>query len=106
MGLSAGRLDRTIVILTLTESVTANREVVKSWSTLSTVPAMYKPLNSMERFGANAVRSERACKFHIRYRDDVTGKMRVQYGAEIYRIIAINELGRREGLELICEAVQ
>lgn len=104
--INAGALDRKVTIIQPSESISAIGEVVSTWSNLSTVPAMYKPLNSTERFGANAVRTERACKFHIRYRSDVTEKMRVVYGVETYRIIAINELGRREGLELICEAVQ
>lgn len=104
--LNAGALDRRITIIQPTEAISAAGEVTMTWANLSVVPAMYKPLNSTERFGANAVRTERACKFHIRYRSDVTEKMRVTYGTETYRIIAINELGRREGLELVCEAVQ
>jgi len=106
MGYNAGALDRRITILSFTETISASREVLQAWTTLAVVHAEYRPLNSTERFGANAVRAERSCKFRIRYRDDVTQLMRVQYGTEIYRIIAINEVERRMGLELICEAVQ
>ena len=106
MSISAGRLDRSVQLVQPTATTNAINELITSWTVVSTVPAAYKPLNSTERFGANAVRTVRACKFHIRYRSDVTENWRVRYGVEEYRIIAINELGRLEGLELICEAIQ
>lgn len=106
MGMSAGRLDRTIALQQPTEVINAIGETVQTWSTVANLAASYKPLNSTERFSSDAIRADRAAKFYIRYRDGITGKMRVVFGTEIYRIIAINEIERRVGIELICEAVQ
>ena len=106
MGLSAGRLARTITLQQPTEVINAIGETTQTWSNVAVLNATYKALNSTERFSSDAIRADRAAKFYIRYRDGITGKMRVLFGTETYRIVAINEIERRVGIELICEAIQ
>ncbi len=101
----AGKLDRFITIEQPTESITAQGEVTQAWATLASVWAQYQPLNSTERFAGDAARGVFSAKFNIRYRSDVTEKMRIYFNARRYRILGINEIGRREGLQIISEAI-
>jgi SPP1 family predicted phage head-tail adaptor len=48
--------------------------------------------------------ARRPCRIRTRFRTDITGDMRIVFGTRIMRIVSgPAELGRREGLELLCE---
>jgi SPP1 family predicted phage head-tail adaptor len=48
--------------------------------------------------------ARRPVRIRTRYRDDITGEMRVKIGDRVLRIVAGPAvLGRREGLEMFCE---
>jgi SPP1 family predicted phage head-tail adaptor len=43
--------------------------------------------------------------FRIRYAADVSTNMRIKHDGDDFEIEGISEIGRREGLELLCRAV-
>lgn len=98
--LDAGTMDRRITIEALTVSQDAYGGTTESWATLATVWARWLPGGGNERFVAAAVYSETQGRFRIRWRSDVTTTHRVVWGGDNYDILAIDEIGRREGLEL------
>lgn len=102
--LRAGALDRRIVIERNTPGRSAAGAEVESWGTLATVWANVRPLKGRELFAAQAVQAETTTVFRIRHRDDVTRKMRINYGGGLYGITSIAEIGVREGLDIMAAA--
>ena len=105
MKLSAGRLDRTIVLQRRT--VTDDVEPTETWGPLpqtapqpTEVRAQVVQQSGRELFAADQLQAERKVLFRIRWRSDVTEKDRVLYDGRIHDIHEVRELGRRDGLEL------
>jgi SPP1 family predicted phage head-tail adaptor len=82
---------------------TANK--VKPVTLPATVWAERLELRGDERWQAMQTIAGMTCKYRIRYRDDVDPEcILVAADDKEYDIQAVLELGRREGLELICSA--
>lgn len=81
----------------------ASGEPLGEWATLDTVWMSIEPLRGRELFAAQEHHSETDVRIRIRYRDDVTDKMRVLHEGKYYPILVIidPELRHRE-LELMC----
>ena len=102
--MQAGRLDRKIIIQTTTQGQTDAGEVTDSWSTHATIWANVRQVAGREPFRGEREIAQADAIFKIRYLSTVTPKMRISYNGLIYNIISINELGRREGLEIMAQA--
>lgn len=103
----AGNLDRRIVIERATVSHDQFNAPVEVWGTLATVWASKTDVKDGERMRADAVSSEITTRFRIRYSTtvaDVSPKDRVQFDGRIYDIVAVKEIGRREGIEITASA--
>lgn len=101
--MKAGELDRRITLETYTTTKNSYGEEEKTWSTLATVWAKIDYSGGTEDFEADKNTAIGRVRFSIRHRTDVTEQTRILYESEYYDILAINEIGRREGLELITE---
>ncbi|OAN53892.1 hypothetical protein A6A04_13450 [Paramagnetospirillum marisnigri] len=104
--MDAGRLDRRVTIQALTTSSDALGGVTETWADLATVWAQFLPGAGKEAYSAAAVHAEAQARFRIRWRSDVTTVHRVIYDGKAWDILAVDEIGRREGLELKVKAVQ
>lgn len=102
--LRAGRLDRRIVIQVATKTRGAAGGESKSWATLATVWAEYKPVRGTEEFRGVERYSEVEVKFLIRHRSDVTPQNRITYGGKTYDIVEVLPVGRNEALEILAKA--
>lgn len=106
---NAGRFDTQITI----EQRTATQESTLgtfsyAWATFATVWAEVQDMlpSRAERIAEGIALQMRPVRVRLRYRSDVTGEMRVVIGGVTYRIVGgPAELGRREGLELVCEVL-
>ncbi len=97
----AGDLDRLITIEQPTETIDAYGAPIQSWTTLAAnVPAQVSYDNGSEYFAAGQMNARIDAVFKIRYRSDLTTKMRISYGGETYDIKFLNEIGRREGYNI------
>nr|DAH83226.1 MAG TPA: Putative head tail adaptor [Caudoviricetes sp.] len=75
------------------------------WTKLVDVWAKKEDLSGRELLAAHAAQSEITTRFRIRYRDDITSKMRVVMGEEIYNIKAVlDRAGSRVELQLMCSS--
>lgn len=114
----AGRLDRLIDIQRSTASASDSGEQVVTWSNIvSRRAAGIAPIQGSERFITPQVSAMDQLEFRIRLFSDVanlTARDRIIYPAmaassppgtpaegQIYNILSINEIGRREGLRII-----
>jgi SPP1 family predicted phage head-tail adaptor len=102
----SGNLDRRVVIQTSTESQGSTGEVTPSWSTFATVWASRRDTLGSERVRAGAETAMADAVFRIRWLSGVTAKMRLTEGSDVWDIVALAELGRREGLDLTCTRVR
>jgi SPP1 family predicted phage head-tail adaptor len=107
MAMRAGKLDRRILIQTLTETRDGAGQPVKSWSDVGTRWANVAEPTGSEGFG-NLQRTARAGRvFTIRRIDGLSPKAtRIVFDGETYDVEAIQELGRREGLVLTAYAFE
>ena len=100
----AGALDRRV---TLRAKTTLNDDLgqpVDTWADVVTLWAEKTDLRGREFFAAQAVNAEIETRFRLRWRAGVTAALRLVCDDRDYDIVSVAELGRREGLELMCKA--
>lgn len=103
--MNIGRLDREIELqqASLSNPEGGWRDQSETWSTTATIWATRKDKSSAEG-EENLQRVERlVTEWTIRFIEDVSVQNRIKYGSEIFYIIGIREVGRREGLTLVTE---
>lgn len=106
MVLHAGRLDRRVTIQAVTPTLDAARGPVETYADLATVGADVRPISGREFLAADQDRTETTTRITIRWRSDVTTRNRVVHDGTTYAIVHVADLGRREGLDLLCVEVQ
>lgn len=100
----AGRLDRLVTLGKRTvASLTDYGEETVTWTDVP-VWAERRDLRGDERWTAQQVMGTQTCVYRIYYRTDLTVEDRLVDGADTYDIHSVVEVGRREGLELLCSA--
>jgi head-tail adaptor len=102
----AGRLDRKVVFYALSTSRGDFGEAVETWPT-----ATITTWAEITYAGGDAILSNDE-KFYtgtlflrVRYRSEIVETMRVLIDSEWYRIIYIQRLGRKEGLQITVQKV-
>lgn len=101
-------MDRRITFQQAAEVQSSTGYAEKTWANLAsnaTVWAQVIQQNGRELTEGDKVNAEIVTLFKVRYRTDITEKMRIVYGGRNFDILHIKELGRREGLELVAKAV-
>lgn len=111
--MKAGPLDRRIRIERKTVSQDATGEEVETWQPLSTRFASVGPVRDSERFLADQFLARAQTQFEVRYGTDILDLNpldRIVYPAvadpaphQIYDILGVRELGRREGFRIIAQ---
>jgi SPP1 family predicted phage head-tail adaptor len=100
-----GRFDRRIILLSPLETRDAGGGVVTSWVNVGTFWAQFLPQTGREIQQAAQKLSLAAATFRLRYRQ-VAATWRVMLGEAIYELVAPPvEIGRREYLDLVCQAL-
>ncbi|MCH7573613.1 MAG: phage head closure protein [Candidatus Marinimicrobia bacterium] len=104
--MQAGQLDRRIDIQTVTGSVDSLGTPKRTYANLSaSVPAQVMPASSSESYRNNQDVGSDDLVITIRHRTDFDRKARIVYDGNNYDIMGIQEIGRREGLELLVRVV-
>lgn len=107
MALRAGRLNKRVAIQEYASTSDGGGGTTQTWATITngTVWARVSPLDGVERFQAQQVQGTLTHEIEIRYRSDVTTKMRVSYDGRFFYISQppINKDEKGESLVLICE---
>lgn len=101
----AGNLDRVIEIQQPTAAISEAGTPNDSWTPFATVRAQLLQFNTDDRETARGGSTEQSVTFRIRWLDGVTLDHRVTYEGRAFTIKTIKELGRRAGLDVICERV-
>jgi SPP1 family predicted phage head-tail adaptor len=101
----AGSLDRIVQLQGAVESRTASGGVLIAWTTFATVYASRRDTLGSERLTIGVEQTSADSVWRIRWRDDVTSSTRLREGDVAWDIIAVAELGRRDGLDLTCNKI-
>lgn len=99
----AGRMDRRIQLQSLTVTKDADGNDVESWSAIATVWAEKRESGGKEAMAGDAVQADIDAVFRIYYRTDVLTTSRVVYESRTFDIQRFAEIGRHEGLEILCK---
>ena len=103
----AGRLDRRITFEEVSEVQSSSGAPAPTWAALATDPTVWagvRDLNGDELYAARQVNAEITTRFTLRWRSDITRKMRINYEGKLYDIHHIAELPRRRGLQILAAA--
>jgi len=99
----SGRLDRLITIKAKTITTNSLGEEIIVYSAIaSDIWAERLELRGAERFAAQQTVADISCKYRIRYRRKIKPDCILIDGDNEYDIHAVLEIGRKQGLELIC----
>lgn len=113
-----GRLDRLITIQRKSSTASDSGEPTETWTTLvDRRPASMAPVRGDERFSNPQISALEQIEFRIRYSDDVADvspQDRIVYpaitadspeppGRKIHDVLAVHEIGRREGLQILTQ---
>ena len=99
----SGELRHRIEIKQPTETRDSYGSVKTTWSTLATVWGAIWPVRAKEFVSMGQTQSEVTHKIGIRYRNDVTTKMRIEFNSRYFSINqVINPDERNIMLELVC----
>jgi SPP1 family predicted phage head-tail adaptor len=98
--MNPGRMDRQVTLQRFTTTTSAIGEQVKTWTSLVTVPAMYKPSPGTEAVNGDKREAELPVVFTIRYYGGLNPKDRLTYDGVVYNILAVTELGRKYMMEI------
>ncbi len=107
-GLSAGRLDRDVVIQQRTDAASGSGFPVDTWTTLDTVAMEKMAVRGAERFRAAQLSAPIETRWQLHYRADmdpdavdVAKERRLLYQGRVYDITSATEIGRQDGIELM-----
>ncbi len=108
--MQSGRFRHRVTIEYATETRDSVGGVTQTWAELDQVWASVEPIQGREFFSASQVQSDVSTRIRIRYRADVTEKMRVVHVADsassltnyydITAVLPVNE--KRHELHLMC----
>ena len=101
-----GRADRRIALQSSTLATNAYGQRVATWATYATVWAQLTYTGGDEKLQSDQVSSTVKTQFKIRYSSDTSSVKpsdRVVYNGNNYEVLYVQEVGRSEALNLICE---
>jgi SPP1 family predicted phage head-tail adaptor len=104
--MQAGKLDRRVTIERATMADDGFGQA-PTWAELATVWASKRDVSDAERFASGEVAAQITTRFRIRWSSVVAGidpRDRLICEGRTYDIVAVKEIGRREGLEITAAA--
>lgn len=102
-----GKLDRTIIIENPTETKGSTfGEIQRSWATWHTCAANVYFGGGREFESARQINAEIDSQFQIRWVTGLTAKMRINYDGRYYDIVRIQEIGRKNRINIWATARQ
>jgi SPP1 family predicted phage head-tail adaptor len=102
----AGELNCRVTLQSATETQDDYGAPVPGWATTATVWGEVVDLSGREFFAAQQVNAEVSTRIRIRYRTDVTPKMRAIANGRTLEILSVlDPEGRKRELHLMCKEV-
>ncbi|MCI1143248.1 phage head closure protein [Sphingomonas sp. WKB10] len=103
--IQAGKLNRQLTLYRPVKQRSRTGAETQTWSNVATVWAERQSLNLREVNRMAGIAEAQEAKFVIRYRPDVTTSFEVACDKRRYSVVAVDEVGNREGLALLVRAI-
>lgn len=103
--LAADKRDRRVIIQTPVVTKNNSGGFINTPQTFKTVWARKIPINTGEKYVAASQRGVELVDWEINYLSGVTNKMQLNYSGSVYKILAVIEIGRKEGWRLETERI-
>jgi SPP1 family predicted phage head-tail adaptor len=103
--MQAGKLDRVIEVQRPTTTLDLYGTPTQGWAKVATMRGQLLAFSTDDREGQRGSTTDTTIGFRIRWLDGVTLENRVLYDGQAFKLTKIKEIGRRVGLDLICERV-
>lgn len=87
--------------------VDAAGALIPTWTAVATVWASYQPVKDGERLAGGQVTASITARFQIRWSTTVSGvdeRHRVLFDGRVFDVVAVKEIGRRQGIEISATA--
>lgn len=94
------------IIIQVKTRIRVKGEDTYTWATFVTECAHAVRARGMEQYIFGQRTHQDTKVFRIRFRSDLTREMRVLFESEYWEIVDLNELGRKDGLDIICERIE
>lgn len=104
MHVQADNLDRRVTIQSRTLAQNDYGQPTETWATFATRWASKRDVTGREFFAAGQEIAEKGTVFRIRYLSGVKTEMRLVSEGVTYNIRHTAEIGRRDALDIVCEA--
>jgi head-tail adaptor len=101
----AGNLDRVIYIQSPGTGLDLYGTPTRVWTRFATMRAQVLQFATDDREGSRGNTTDTMITFRMRWLDGVTLENRVSYQGQAFVIRQIKEIGRRVGLDVVCERV-
>jgi SPP1 family predicted phage head-tail adaptor len=102
--MNIGRLDRRITLQSLSVTRDEWNHPTEAWTDLATIWATKTPRRALEPTEEKQVVALNVVDWYIRHRTDVTADMRLKDADDnVFDIVAVQEVGRKEGLKITTE---
>jgi len=104
--MNIGNMDRRIALQSQVLTTNNYGQRDSSWSTYATVWASIKYMGGSEKLADDQINSTQTVQFAVRYSTDTDGAKasdRVVYNGNNYEVLYVQEIGRREGINIVCE---
>lgn len=99
----AGEMDRQVSIMRLTSSLNSNFEPIETYALFASIWCKVRHERADETYKNQSIKGLRMSKFITRYRSDILITDTLVHESQTYKIVGINEIGRREIMEIMCE---
>lgn len=99
-----GTMDRRVTLERFTSVEDEYGDEIKTWAPLATVWAEVRQQGGKEFLAADTINAVRRVVFFLRWIPGLTVLDRVAYDGRHHDIEEVREIGRRDGVELHCEA--
>lgn len=102
----AGRLDRKVVLERATIVQSDSGQPIETWDELARLWADLRPLRGWEKAASPGHAAHEEVAFEMRWGNgwaDLNPKDRIVCAGVTYDILAVHEIGRREGLKVVAK---
>ena len=101
--MNAGRFDELIELWNYTTETNSYGEPVKSWAKYKDVWAKIDYKVGRETVDANQLQHKQACNITVRFDSLISVYNEIKHNGNTFKVIAIQDLGRRAYMILNCE---
>lgn len=101
----AGNLDRIVKLERRTTALDTYGTVVDVWTVFANMRAQVLQVATDDHESARGATTDTTITFRMRWLDGLTLEDRVSYEGRAMTIRQIKEIGRRVGLEIVCERI-